>query len=78
MMQQGIRCPQCGAETEVRKTVQANGYVVRSRRCMAEPPCGSITTREAIVGCPTTAQSISRPKIDIAIRELIENLGIEL
>lgn len=77
-LEQGIRCPKCGGETEVRKTIQCHGHVLRSRRCLAKPPCGSITTREAVIGAQITAESISRPKIDFAIRNLLEDLGISM
>lgn len=44
----GIRCPECGAETEVHRTRQQAGYVTRRRICTV---CGvRITTAERLVG----------------------------
>jgi hypothetical protein len=72
----GIPCPHCGGPTGVRKTVNEQNRVVRYRRCTGQ--CGGkLTTIERPIADGEGERSISRPLLRVAIRSLLDDVGLD-
>lgn len=69
-------CPECGNSTRVLRTRKATASrVVRYRGC----DCGNrFATKEILISEPVTAEkAIGTTRVQIALRNLIEDLGID-